>query len=242
VGTPRAMQQLIPVFALGEAHLSHSTTLARLAIALGLGAAIGLQREIDGHDAGIRTHALLTLGSALFGVLSIGAFDAFVGPRDTTNVQVDVTRVASYLVAGVGFLAGGAIVKHRDRVKGLTTAASLWVSAGIGLAAGLGFLFGAVVTAIATLFVLMLERPVVRLTKSKKTLTVRVVFRSRLGIAELVREVEGRMNGFGSVGHVDMSDGRVEITVSDLPVSSREDFVAGFEGRDDVVGLSYDVT
>jgi len=236
------MQQIIPMFALGEAHLSHSTTLARLGIALGLGAAIGLQREIDGHDAGIRTHALLTLGSALFGVLSVGAFDAFVGPRDGTNVQVDVTRVASYLVAGVGFLAGGAIVKHKDRVKGLTTGASLWVSAGIGLASGLGFLFGAVAAAVATVLVLMLERPLERLTKSRQSVTVRVVFRSGLGIADLVREVEGRTKGSASVAHVEMSDGRVEVTVLDLPVSEREQFVTGLEARTDVVGLSYDVT
>jgi len=235
------MINLIAMLAVGEANLSHAATLARLGVALGLGAAIGLQREIDGHDAGIRTHALLTLGSALFGVLSVSAFDAFVGPRDLTNVQVDVTRVASYLVAGVGFLAGGAIVKHKDRVKGLTTAASLWVSAGIGLASGLGFLFGAVAAAIATLLVLMLERPLERLTKSKQSLTVRVVFRSALGIADLVRDVEARVAGLGSVDHVEMSDGRVEITVSDLPVSAREELVAGLEARDDVVGLSYDV-
>lgn len=236
------MINLVPMLAVGEANLSHATTLARLGVALGLGAAIGLQREMDGHDAGIRTHALLTLGSALFGVLSIGAFDVFVGPRDVTNVQVDVTRVASYLVAGVGFLAGGAIVKHKDRVKGLTTAASLWVSAGIGLAAGLGFLFGAVAAAIATVLVLMLERPLERLTKSTQSLTVRVVFRSTRGIADLVRDVEAGVNGSGSVDHVEMGDGRVQITVSDLPVSAREEIVAGLEARDDVVGLSYDVS
>src|SRR5215207_7606271 len=137
------MLSVAPILALEATRLDHSTTLGRLAVALGLGALIGLQREIDGHDAGVRTHALLTLGSALFGALSVGAFSAFDRIREETNIQVDVTRIASYLVAGVGFLAGGAIIKRGDRVKGLTTAASLWVSAGIGLACGLGFFFGA---------------------------------------------------------------------------------------------------
>jgi len=236
------MQQLIPVFAVGEANLSHADTLARLGIALGLGAAIGLQRELDGHDAGIRTHALLTLGSALFGVLSVGAFDSFIGARDLTNVQVDVTRVASYLVAGVGFLAGGAIVKHSNRVQGLTTAASLWVSAGIGLASGLGFLFGAVATAIATVVVLMLERPVERLTKSKQELTMRIVYRAGRRIDDLVRDVERRTNGMGSVSRVEMAQGQVELIVSGLPVTAREELVAGLETDADVVGLSYDIS
>jgi putative Mg2+ transporter-C (MgtC) family protein len=236
------MYQSFSILGLGAADLSHSTTLARLGIALGLGAAIGLQREIDGHDAGIRTHALLTLGSALFGLLSVGAFDVFVGPREATNVQVDVTRIASYLVAGVGFLAGGAIIKHSDRVKGLTTAASLWVSAGIGLAAGLGFVFGAVATTVATVFVLLLERPIELLTKSKQSLTVRVVLRSDERIADLVREIEGASNGAGSVGRVEMADGRIELTVSGLAASARERFVAGLEARDDVIGLSYDIS
>src|SRR5215207_8341159 len=153
------MLSVAPILALEATRLDHSTTLGRLAVALGLGALIGLQREIDGHDAGVRTHALLTMGSALFGLLSVGAFNGFVTVRSETNVQVDVTRIASYLVAGVGFLAGGAIIKNSDRVRGLTTAASLWVSAGIGLAAGLGFLFGAVVAAAATILTLLLERP-----------------------------------------------------------------------------------
>jgi len=235
------MLQFSPMLALGAAELSHWTTLSRLAIALGLGAAIGLQREIDGHDAGIRTHALLTLGSALFGLLSIGAFDSFVGPRDATNVQVDVTRVASYLVAGVGFLAGGAIVKHADRVKGLTTAASLWVSAGIGLAAGLGFVFGAVATTIATMLLLLLERPLAPLTKTKQSLTVRVVFRSGAKIEDLVRDVEARGKGAGTVARVEMADGRIELTIEELPISAREEFISGLESRDDVIGLTYHV-
>src|SRR4051812_31343185 len=114
-------------------HISRWAVLARLGLALGLGALIGLQREIEGHDAGVRTHALFTLGSALFGLVSVGAFTAFVGPRDASNLAIDVTRIASYVVAGVGFLAGGAILKHGDRVRGLTTAASMWVTAAIGL-------------------------------------------------------------------------------------------------------------
>src|SRR4051812_45090116 len=115
----------VALLGLDGVHLSNWTMLGRLGAAVGLGALIGLEREVDGHDAGVRTHALLTLGAALFGLVSVGAFDAFIGPSGGSNVQIDVTRIASYLVAGAGFIAGGSIVKSSDRVWGLTTAASL---------------------------------------------------------------------------------------------------------------------
>jgi putative Mg2+ transporter-C (MgtC) family protein len=114
--------------------------VGRLALAGLLGALVGLERESAGQDAGFRTHLLLSLGAALFGAVSVA----------TTNVQVDVTRVASYVAAGVGFIGGGVILKHAGAVRGITTAASLWTAAAIGLASGVGFWVGAVTaTAVA---------------------------------------------------------------------------------------------
>lgn len=139
--------------------LSGSDAALRLAAAAALGAALGVEREMDGHDAGVRTHALLALGAGIFGVLSVGAFGSFIADTASSNVRVDVTRIASYVAAGVGFLGGGAIVKGPDRVRGLTTAASLWVAAAVGLAAGLGFWAGAVAGAVLALATLLADRP-----------------------------------------------------------------------------------
>lgn len=128
--------------------------IGRLLLAAGLGGLLGAEREYDGHHAGLRTHLLLALGAALFALVSVTGFDAFVADPATTNVQIDVTRVVSYIAAGVGFIGGGAIVKTHDKVTGLTTAASLWSAAAIGVAAGLGFWIGAAATAVIALVAL----------------------------------------------------------------------------------------
>lgn len=111
----------------------------RLVVGAVLGGVVGIEREFAGQDAGFRTHLLLGLGSALFGAVSVGGFDEFMTERADTNVGVDVTRIASYVAPGVGFIGGGAILKHRGTVRGITTATSLWSAAAIGLASGVGF-------------------------------------------------------------------------------------------------------
>lgn len=103
--------------------------VGRLLLAAILGAVIGVEREIHDHPAGIRTHLLVALGSALFTVLSIVGFSS-------PNVAVDPSRVAAQIVTGIGFLGAGAILKYGPTIRGLTTAASLWAAAGIGMAAG----------------------------------------------------------------------------------------------------------
>jgi putative Mg2+ transporter-C (MgtC) family protein len=121
----------------------------RLLLAGVLGAAIGYQRERAGKPAGLRTHMLICVGSALFTVASIYGFGA------------DIARVAAGIVTGVGFLGAGAIL-HREGgiVAGLTTAATIWVSAAIGLTAGAGlYLIAAVGTALI-LIVLLLPHPI----------------------------------------------------------------------------------
>lgn len=116
----------------------------RLLVAAVVGALVGLEREIHGHPAGMRTHLLVALGSALFTVLSAHGFGAG-GP----GAPVDPTRIAAQIVTGIGFLGAGAIVKEGATIKGLTTAASLWATAALGMAVGAGaHLLGAVATAI----------------------------------------------------------------------------------------------
>jgi len=111
----------------------------RLILAAVLGAMIGAEREIHGHPAGIRTHMLVALGSGLFTVLSIHGFGQ--GP----GVPIDPTRIAAQIVSGIGFLGAGAILKDGIVIRGLTTAASLWATAAVGMAAGAGeYVIGAV--------------------------------------------------------------------------------------------------
>jgi putative Mg2+ transporter-C (MgtC) family protein len=107
-----------------------------MVIAAILGAAIGLEREIHEHPAGMRTHLLVSLGSAIFTVLSIYGF-AGVG-TGSVSPTVDPTRIAAQVVSGIGFLGAGAILKYGTSIRGLTTAASLWTAAAIGMAAGAG--------------------------------------------------------------------------------------------------------
>jgi putative Mg2+ transporter-C (MgtC) family protein len=106
--------------------------VGRLLLAAVLGAAVGIEREIHDHPAGIRTHLLVSLGSGLFTVLSIVGFPSADGSA------TDPSRVAAQIVTGIGFLGAGAILKYGPTVRGLTTAASLWATAGIGMAAGAG--------------------------------------------------------------------------------------------------------
>ena len=105
----------------------------RLLVAAGLGLVIGFEREIHGHPAGLRTHMLVALGSGLFTVLSIHGFGQEAG-----SAPVDPTRIAAQIVSGIGFLGAGAILKEGIVIRGLTTAASLWATAAVGMAAGAG--------------------------------------------------------------------------------------------------------
>jgi putative Mg2+ transporter-C (MgtC) family protein len=102
--------------------------IARLFVAAVLGAALGLEREYHGKSAGLRTNTMITLGAALFTLISI---------RLTANAS-ETDRIAAQIVTGVGFLGGGAILRSRQGVHGLTTAATIWVNAAIGMAAGAG--------------------------------------------------------------------------------------------------------
>jgi putative Mg2+ transporter-C (MgtC) family protein len=106
---------------------------ARLLVVAALGALVGAEREIHGHPAGIRTHMLVALGSAIFTVMSIHGFG-----QDADPTRVDPTRIAAQIVSGIGFLGAGAILKDGVVIRGLTTAASLWATSAIGMAAGAG--------------------------------------------------------------------------------------------------------
>jgi putative Mg2+ transporter-C (MgtC) family protein len=122
--------------------------LLRLAAAAGLGAAVGVEREMRDREAGVRTHLLVALGAALFTVVSAYGF------REFGSGNVDPTRIAAQIVTGIGFLGAGAIIREGLSVRGLTTAGSLWVVAGVGMACGAGYYWPAVVAAGLTILAL----------------------------------------------------------------------------------------
>lgn len=117
---------------------------ARMALAVALGTVVGYEREHEGKPAGIRTHGMVALGAALFTVVSIYGFGGAGDPG----------RVAAQVVTGVGFLGAGSILHHRGSVRGLTTAASLWVTAAIGTAVGVGMYAMSIATAALVFLVL----------------------------------------------------------------------------------------
>ena len=118
--------------------IDETTAVTRLLMAFGLAFVLGLERELRGQDAGLRTHILVCLGSCLFTLSSLFVASP-LGPDTHPDVRADVTRIASQVVVGIGFLGGGAILRHGTSIKGLTTAANLWLTASVGLAVGLGF-------------------------------------------------------------------------------------------------------
>jgi putative Mg2+ transporter-C (MgtC) family protein len=135
--------------------------ILRILLAGGLAGALGVERELTDQPAGLRTHILVGLGAALFAVISAYGFEAVTeGARP--SVQVDVTRVASQIVVGIGFLAGGVILKSGASIRGLTTAANLWITAAIGTAIGLGLLVVGTAAAGIALVALVGLRPVRR--------------------------------------------------------------------------------
>jgi putative Mg2+ transporter-C (MgtC) family protein len=135
----------------------------RLGVAMIFGIVIGAERALINKEAGMKTHALVSLGAALFVVIS-----EILATRYAPLGGFDASRIASQVVVGVGFLGAGAIIFQGNRLMGLTTAGGLWVTAGIGMAAGFGLWSISAIATILVLFVLVivyfLERPLRRLS------------------------------------------------------------------------------
>ena len=133
--------------------LNNWHVVLRLALAGILGGAIGVERELRDREAGIRTHLLVSLGSALFTLVSAYGFHEFL-TSGASVVRADPTRIAAQIVTGIGFLGAGAIIREGLSVRGLTTAATLWVVAAIGMACGAGWYWPAIVTTLLTILAL----------------------------------------------------------------------------------------
>jgi putative Mg2+ transporter-C (MgtC) family protein len=141
--------------------LNWDEALLRLVLAAVFGGAIGLEREFREREAGLRTHMLVSVGSALFTITSAYGFRDFL-VQGGAVVRADPSRVAAQIVTGIGFLGAGAIIRQGLSVRGLTTAATLWVVAAIGLAVGSGYYSAGLITTLIAVFLLGPMRIVAR--------------------------------------------------------------------------------
>lgn len=165
--------------------VSNLELILRLLSSAIVGGIIGIEREAHNRPAGFRTHILVTMGAALIMLISTQGFPGMEG-------KFDPSRLAAQVVSGVGFLGAGTIIITGHEIKGLTTAASLWVCAGVGLAIGSGFYLGGLVTALIVFISLsVLSRVEKRLTSRKYKIT-NIVCRERAGLIGDLGQVFGK--------------------------------------------------
>lgn len=174
--------------------IDNLTILIRLLTALLMGGLIGLERESHGRPAGFRTHILVSLGSALIMILSIYAFQTvpIAGP-EFRQASYDPGRLAAQVVSGIGFLGAGTIMREGATIRGLTTAASLWAVAGIGMAAGAGAYYPAILTALLVVITLRsLSHFEKRFSSKRQLLTLEIT--DQPGQLGAIASVLGRYN------------------------------------------------
>lgn len=173
-------------------HITTWELTIRVLMALGLGGLVGLEREWSNHAAGLRTHILVCIGSAAIMLLSIYGFSEFV---DEVNVRMDPARLAAQVISGIGFLGAGTILRTGFTVSGLTTAASIWVVAAIGLCVGAGFFYVAVLSTILVLLSLfVLNRMEKHVKNGRKAIEVTVKMIDKPGVLGSI------INKFGEHG------------------------------------------
>jgi putative Mg2+ transporter-C (MgtC) family protein len=207
--------------------ITDTEMLWRLGAATVLGGAIGYERELREQPAGLRTHLLVSLASATFALVSlqVAFFQNFGGGN--ALVHIDASRIASNIVVGIGFLGGGAIVHSGLSIRGLTTAASLWLTAAIGLAAGGGmFLLAASVT-ILSLFALivlryLIEEPRKRIVRLDVRIEMEGEFISRASLVEFLSAVGGEVLSVDYNRDVSTNQSRLKVGVK-LPDESFEE-------------------
>ena len=172
--------------------------LARLAAAAALGGAIGFERELREREAGLRTHMLVSVGSALFTIVSAYGFREFL-VNGGSVVRADPTRIAAQVVSGIGFLGAGAIIRQGFSIRGLTTAASLWLVAAIGMAAGAGYYSAAgIATGGALLFLGPMRIVAYRIVRHYRPETGRLIVQlpageTPAGVVDAVEKHGGRV-------------------------------------------------
>ncbi len=215
--------------------------LARLALAAALGAVVGFEREVRERQAGFRTHMLVALGSALFTIVSAYAWTAFSFGHGS-GVTYDPTRIAAQIVTGVGFLGAGAILHQGRLVRGLTTAASLWIVAAVGMAVGAGYWWAALITTALVVFALWPLRIavyplLVRLRADE--LLLHVEMREGEAINDVIGTLERVGGTVRSIEFEEAAGARRLMLDVDLPAGTREAAVARLAEVEHVTGARW---
>lgn len=153
--------------------LDNGEIFLRLILAVLFGSAIGYEREIKGHDAGLRTHILVCLGACIVTLVQLEVTYNTVemglnNPDLTQLLNTDMTRMPAQIISGIGFLGAGTIIVTKKSVTGLTTAASIWTIAGLGIAIGMGSYFLALLSCLIILLILLVIRRIFRVQSSKR--------------------------------------------------------------------------
>ncbi|HDY66842.1 MAG: MgtC/SapB family protein [Candidatus Scalindua sediminis] len=165
------------------------TVFGKLLIAAVLGGLIGWERERRGRPAGLRTHLLVCLGVTLIMLVSEHIFVQYQVYKQDSILRIDPARIAAQVVTGIGFLGAGTIMRFKGSVRGLTTAASLWVVAGIGLAIGSGFIIPAIFTAFIAIMTLILLPKVESEIKKDKYITMKMLIAGQEHFLDNIRSV-----------------------------------------------------
>jgi putative Mg2+ transporter-C (MgtC) family protein len=213
--------------------------IARLLLAAGLGSVIGIERERSVRSAGLRTHMLVSVGSCLIIIVSAYGFDSVLGD----HVVLDPSRVAAQVVSGIGFLGAGSIILRNEAIKGLTTAASIWAVAAIGLAAGAGLYTAAIASTLIILAILAGLKPLeARYTARRTSLDLQLT--ARTGETSLAA-LERALGGHGTrvrqlVVQHDDGGGHDDVTLILDRVSSRDaaEIMLGLERLPFVLSVS----
>jgi putative Mg2+ transporter-C (MgtC) family protein len=213
--------------------ISELELLLRLCVSVVLGSLIGYEREWRDQPAGLRTHLLVTLASATFMLVS-SQFAYYQHYDQGDLIRVDGSRIASNVVVGIGFLGGGAIIQTGLRIKGLTTAASLWLAAAVGLTSGAGMYWLAIITTATALFALVVLRQVEKRLRSAVVVQVRVDtdggVLTRAELERLVRPIGASLLNLDQSRNVSTNSSRLRVDLR-LPAADREEaLLAAFEG------------
>lgn len=161
----------------------------KLLLALAASGAIGFEREAHGQAAGFRTYIIVGVGSCLMMLLSLHIENLYPNSSEQSLLRIDPGRIAAYAIASMGFLGAGAIIKGKGSVRGLTTAAGLWVVTGIGLAIGAGKIFAALCTTVLIMLVLYCAHPLRKLLHRRIYIFLSVKFKNNDASLENVKKI-----------------------------------------------------
>ncbi|WP_099352711.1 MgtC/SapB family protein [Fredinandcohnia onubensis] len=211
-----------------EEFLTMSIRIFLAALLCGL---VGLEREVHKHPAGFRTHLLVGVGSCLMMLMSIYGFQPYL--EMSTNVRFDPARIPSYVISGIGFLGAGTILVRDATVRGLTTAASIWVVAGLGLIIGLGMYAPAILTTIVVLLSLIfLNRFEEFFFKSRKRKVVHIIINEDISsfssILQLFKDNDFRVRDFNIKYSKDKINNNCQYTI-DVEVGSKNERLRLYE-------------